>query len=240
MVMGMNYSPEIQDLAHQLKIKTMEVLQLRETISELRLQVAEYKTEKLNDKIALFPLRYYREKGYFKANNPYARDPEHFRKVWSYCQKYQYLLSPEVKAICVKDKFDPVKFAFLWNHCESHFKANLLTYNYKEYDKYYYITKSNTKVKKSEIDREIYYDYLIVLSKDNGMAQINDVVWDILYARLPEELKKRKNPKVDPEVAIAMLYLWMSDRTKNNMSWCLLSDESWTMFWLIGEIEKNG
>jgi len=72
------------------------------------------------------------------------------------------------------------------------------------------------------------------------MTQINDIVWDILYARLPEELKKRRNPKVDAEVAIAMLYLWINDRTKNNMSWCFLSDESWTMFWFIGEIEKDG
>jgi len=127
--LGMTKQYQPVDLVELWKSAVMENRQLKQQNSELRLQIAEHRLADKNDKIALFPMKYYREQGYFKADNPYARDPEHFRKVWSYCQKYQYLLSPEVKAICVRDKFDPVKFVFLWNHCESHFKANLLTYN---------------------------------------------------------------------------------------------------------------
>lgn len=73
-------------------------------------------------------------------------------------------------------------------------------------------------------------------TKDWGMAQINDVCWDILYVKLPDELKKRPNPKEDPEIAVCMLYLWINDRIANKWSYCYLSDEAWVLVWRLGKI----
>ena len=201
--LGMTKQYQPVDLVELWKSAVMENRQLKQQNSDLRLQIAEYRLADKNDKIALFPM------GYFKADNHYARDPEHFRKVWSYCQKYQYLLGPEVREICKKQDIDPVKFAFTWSHKESHYSPLVVNVN-----------KNGTR--------------------DWGMNQINDCVWDILYVQLPENLKKIKNPKTDTEISVCMLYLWMSDRTKNKMSWCFLNDESWTIYWFIGEIERNG
>lgn len=212
LTMAMN-NPDLREnletLSTMVRRYARENIQLRSQVEDLKLKVAEFKIEKLNDKIALYPLQYYREQGYFKADNPYARDPEHFKRVWLYCNKYKYLLDNETLEICKKQNIDPVKFTFVWGHKESHY--NITTVN---------VNKNGTK--------------------DWGMCQINDIVWDILYARLPDNLKKINNPKFNAEVGIAMLYLWMNDRTKQGMSWCYLSSESWTMYWYIGEIQKNG
>lgn len=212
LMLAMN-NPNLQDnldtLSQMVRNLTRENLQLKQTVSELRLREAEFKIEKLNDKIALYPMVYYREQGYFKADNPYARDPEHFKRVWLYCNKYKYLLSKDALEICKKQDIDPVKFNFVWHHKESKYSPLIVCTN-----------KNGTR--------------------DYGMAQINDCVWDTLYAQLPENLKKIRNPKLNPEIAVAMLYLWMSDRTKQGMSWCYLNNEAWTMYWFIGEIQRNG
>jgi hypothetical protein len=71
---------------------------------------------------------------------------------------------------------------------------------------------------------------------DWGMAQINDCVWDDCYKHLPDELKKRNNPKQDPEVAVAMLYIWINHRVEQKWSWCYLSDEAWTLVWRLQQI----
>jgi hypothetical protein len=73
---------------------------------------------------------------------------------------------------------------------------------------------------------------------DHNITQVNDCEWDLLYKQLPKDLLKRTNPKHDSEIGIAMLYLWINDRTKNRWCWCYLNDEAWTLYWRIGELKK--
>ncbi len=73
-------------------------------------------------------------------------------------------------------------------------------------------------------------------SMDWGMAQINDVCWEELYKHIPEELKKRKNPKQDAEIAVVMLYEWINHRVEMKWSYCYLSPEGWTLVWRLQQI----
>lgn len=74
-------------------------------------------------------------------------------------------------------------------------------------------------------------------STDWGMSQINDVNWDRLHAKLPEHLKTRLKPKQDPEVAVAMLYLWINSRVEMKWAWAYLSPEAWTLMWRLNQID---
>jgi hypothetical protein len=57
-LMGMTLvNPQMEDLAHQLRLKTLEVLQLRSQMAEKDLKLAEYRIAAKNDKIALLPGR---------------------------------------------------------------------------------------------------------------------------------------------------------------------------------------
>lgn len=72
---------------------------------------------------------------------------------------------------------------------------------------------------------------------DWGISQINDCVWDTLYKRLPIKLKEIKNPKRNSEVGVAMLYLWINDRTANRWPWAYLSNDGWILYSRIGELK---
>lgn len=202
--MGMAYSPEIEDLTYQLKLKTMEVLQLREQISDLRLQVANYRQQRKDDLIALEPAVFASESG--NGTSLYLRNPNHLKNVWKWVKQYRHLLTPEAEATA-KD-FNIEFFVFSWAFKESHFNPFAMNKN-----------KNGS------------YDW--------GMCQINDVCWDGLYAQLPTELKKRRNPKQDAELSICMIYLWINSRVKGKMSYCFLSDEGWTLVYRLNVINKR-
>lgn len=228
--LGMSYSPEIMDLTHQLKLKTMEVLQLRETISELRLQVAELKQVDKDTRISLEPARFASEKG--NSTSQWLRNPDHLKNVWKWTKQYKYLLTPE--AVASAKDFNLEFAIFCWFFSESGYDPNIITYNYKEYNKEYYLKKNGGTVLKVDRSRKILYDDLILTSTDWYMAQINDVCWDNCYNKLPEQLKKKK--KSDPEVAVAMYMIWVNSRVEAKWSWCYLSADGWTIVWRLGQI----
>lgn len=221
---------QAEELAEQLKNKTMEILQLRQTVSELRLQIVDYQTQLKNDRIALEPARFASEKG--NNTSLWLRNPDHLKNVWKWTQQYQYLLTPEARATA---KDFNIEFAiFCWFFSESGYDPNIITFNYQEYNKEYYLKKNGGIVKKSERSRKIWYEDLIYLSTDWYMAQINDVCWNNCYNKLPEHLKKKK--KSDPEVAVAMYILWIDSRVEMQWSWCYLSADSWTLMWRLNHI----
>lgn len=195
-------SPEFVSLTNQLIGLRLENTGLKE-----RLKKAE--GELLEERIAQHPVSFFAKVGYFKADNPYARNPAFTKKVWQYIKKWEHLLDDRSVRIAKEANIDIDRFLYCWIFKETHLKPTALNLN-----------KDGT------------YDY--------GLCQINggkgDKVWDMLYARLPEELKKLPNPKFNPEVSIGMFYVWMNERNRIGMSWAYLTDWAWTEYWVLGNV----
>lgn len=233
-------SGQVSTLQDQLDKATLKIYQLgilvseqKQQITELTAQVVDYRKQELNDRIALEPARFASEAS--NSTVQWLRNPDHLKNVWKWEQKYKYLLTP--KAIASAKGFNLDFAIFCWFFSESGYDPNIISYNYQEYNKEYYLKKNGGTVLKSDRKRTMLYDDLILLSTDWYMAQINDVCWKDCYNKLPEQLKKKR--KSDPEVAVAMYMLWINSRVAMKWSWCFLSADGWTLVWRLGQIKKE-
>lgn len=201
-----NLRDNLETLSNMVRNLNRENLQLKREGEKYRLKLAELQLEKINDRLALEPIRYFTEAGYDSTKNPWAKNPDHLRNVWKWTRQYRHLLNADAQAT-VKN-FDIEYFIFAWFMKETHYNP--------------YAENKNSNG-----------------TFDWGMAQINDICWNDLYKNLPENLKTIKNPKKSAEVSVAMIYLWINDRVKMNMSYCYLSPEGWTLVWRLNQIEKR-
>ena len=180
------------------------VRELERVIRVKSAEITSLKAELADVKIAQEPIRIFSEYGYVGKNNPYARNPKYLAEVWSYCKKWERLLNAAGERSCRRENIAPEAFAFCWPGKETH-------YNPKE-------VKLNTDG-----------------TKDYNLTQINsgknDEDWNRLYSRLPKKLKAKKcDPKTDPEIGIAMLYLWINERAERGQSWAYLKDWTWELY----------